>query len=258
MGTCTSKSLSPNKPSAQTTDSISSKTSNTRVLADREYHNVENSTYVLPKDDQEKDCLHEQHYLLREYLGGNLLKPELTTPLFEKELNVLDVGCGPATWLMDLSTEYPASNFYGIDIADTFPQAIYPPNLHLQIANVLEPLPFDIKFDFVQLRLLVVAFRESEWEIAFRNIYKVLKPGGLFQVVEICPLVNTIDPDMLTIRTNLAQLTHKKQQNPEMVSQLEILMEQENFKMLHKETLDLPLGMKTEFFLIYYIHGRWT
>lgn len=47
---------------------------------------------------------------------SNLLKPELTTPLFEKEVNVLDVGCGPATWLMDLSTEYPNSNFYGIDI----------------------------------------------------------------------------------------------------------------------------------------------
>jgi hypothetical protein len=33
--------------------------SHTRVLADREYHNVETSTYVLPKDDQEKDRLHE-------------------------------------------------------------------------------------------------------------------------------------------------------------------------------------------------------
>lgn len=56
----------------------------------------------------------------------------------------------------------------------------------------------------------------------------------------------------------VAQLTHKKQQNPEMVSQLETLMEQENFKMLHKETLDLPLGIQTKFFLIHYIHGRWT
>ena len=56
----------------------------------------------------------------------------------------------------------------------------------------------------------------------------------------------------------MAQLTHKKQQNPEMVSELETLMEQENFKVLHKETLDLPLGMQTEFFLTYHNHGRWT
>jgi hypothetical protein len=31
----------------------------TRILAEREYHNVEKSAYVLPKDDQEKDRLHE-------------------------------------------------------------------------------------------------------------------------------------------------------------------------------------------------------
>jgi SAM-dependent methyltransferase len=119
---------------------------------------------------------------------SNLLKPELTTQLFENELNVLDVGCGPATWLMELATEYPKSNFYGVDITgwflchsvhlrtqlshaafyiDTFPQAIYPPNLHLQIANVLEPLPFDVKFDFVQLRhrLLQSSFKE-QFELA--------------------------------------------------------------------------------------------
>lgn len=36
-----------------------SKNSMTRVIANREYHNVESSAYVLPKDDQEKDRLHE-------------------------------------------------------------------------------------------------------------------------------------------------------------------------------------------------------
>lgn len=46
--------------------------------------------------------------------------PEVTGPLFEKDLNVLDAGCGPATWLLELSTEFPASQFYGFDIAGKY------------------------------------------------------------------------------------------------------------------------------------------
>jgi hypothetical protein len=56
------KSKSKTKASSQlkqTTTSTVSKDSSTRILADREYHNVEKSSYVLPKDDQEKDRLHE-------------------------------------------------------------------------------------------------------------------------------------------------------------------------------------------------------
>lgn len=33
--------------------------SNSRVMHGREFHNVESSTYVLPKDDFEKDRLHQ-------------------------------------------------------------------------------------------------------------------------------------------------------------------------------------------------------
>jgi hypothetical protein len=99
--------------------------------------------------------------------------PDTTLPVFKNGANVLDVGCGPATWLLELATEYPGTNFYGFDIAgrfnlypgltykhclnyavskDTFPEAIYPPNMHLQIANILSPLPYTVPFDFVQIR----------------------------------------------------------------------------------------------------------
>lgn len=35
---------------------------------------------------------------------------------------------------------------------DTFPEAIYPANMHLKIGNVLDPIPFSTKFDFAQIR----------------------------------------------------------------------------------------------------------
>lgn len=39
-------------------------------------------------------------------------------------------------------------------------------------------------------RLLAVAMRESEWAPAFKNVHDAMNTGGLFQVIEICPLVS--------------------------------------------------------------------
>jgi hypothetical protein len=63
----------------------------------------------------------------------------------------------------------------------------------LQIANILDKsFPYDVKFDFVQMRLFAVALRENEWKIAFQNIHDKLNSGGLFQALEICPLVSAL------------------------------------------------------------------
>jgi trans-aconitate methyltransferase len=82
----------------------------------------------------------------------NLLKKDLTAPLFENGVYALDVGCGPGSWVLDTATDYPNSEIEGIDMADTFPTAIHPPNARFSNANLLEPLQFDRKFDFVQMR----------------------------------------------------------------------------------------------------------
>lgn len=40
-----------------------------RTIYGREYHAIENSTYMLPKDDKEVDRLHDQHFIIKEILG---------------------------------------------------------------------------------------------------------------------------------------------------------------------------------------------
>lgn len=44
---------------ASNVSSHSTTQSSSRVMHGREFHNVESSTYVLPKDDFEKDRLHQ-------------------------------------------------------------------------------------------------------------------------------------------------------------------------------------------------------
>jgi hypothetical protein len=40
-----------------------------RVIHGRTYHAIENSTYMLPRDDKEIDRLHEEHFITKELLG---------------------------------------------------------------------------------------------------------------------------------------------------------------------------------------------
>jgi trans-aconitate methyltransferase len=90
--------------------------------------------------------------LAEPFVHRNILNKEITAPLFDKGIYALDVGCGPGSWVLDMATDFPNSEFEGMDMAETFPTAIHPPNVHFRKGNLLEPLTYDRQFDFVQMR----------------------------------------------------------------------------------------------------------
>lgn len=96
-----------------------------------------------------------------------------------------------------MATEYPSSEFIGVDMCDVFPNNIRPQNVSFQVGNALERLPFmDNTFDFVNIRLFIIALKKHEWPIVIQEVFRILKPGGFIQVVEcgmlVCTLENTI------------------------------------------------------------------
>ncbi|CAG8574276.1 5005_t:CDS:2 [Ambispora leptoticha] len=71
--------------------------------------------------------------------------------LNDKSVKVLDVGCGPGTWLLEMSSEFPKY--------DTF--------------------------DFVHMRFLCIAFTEDEWEHkVIPELTRLVKPGGYIEIME--------------------------------------------------------------------------
>lgn len=76
----------------------------------------------------------------------------------------------------------------GTDIkANLFPEpSTLPPNLQFQVQSVLNlSKEWTNKFDLVHQRLLIFGLRDAEWHQALGEIYRVLKPGGWFQLFEI-------------------------------------------------------------------------
>ncbi|KAG0227839.1 hypothetical protein BGW41_003654 [Actinomortierella wolfii] len=168
----------------QSTAAIRAKSQNFRWIDGRRHHNYEGAPYILPNDTEEMDRLHLQHYVVRHAFGGN------TRAKFDGKIHkdVLDVGCGPGTWILEMSTEHTETNFTGIDISAVWPTEIRPRNCRFHVVNAFEGLPFeDNTFDFVYQRFMIMAYPATAWPFVISELVRVTKPGGIIELTE-CPV----------------------------------------------------------------------
>jgi ubiquinone/menaquinone biosynthesis C-methylase UbiE len=81
--------------------------------------------------------------------------------------------------------DYPNCTYEGCDIVRVVNPNINPPQFHYSHGNILERLDYDDNtFDFVHIRLLVLAIREEEWPKTLKEALRVTKPGGMIMLQE--------------------------------------------------------------------------
>ncbi|KLO06586.1 S-adenosyl-L-methionine-dependent methyltransferase [Schizopora paradoxa] len=142
--------------------------------------------YVLPYTRNEFERLNLQHkYLSKTVCDGRLIF-DTTIDLDEKSC-VLDSGTGTGIWAINLAKELPESvEVHALDISDTNFAPDHPNNVHFSVASVTSlPSGWADKFDFVNQRYLVGALLAKEWPVVLSEFYRVLKPGGAVQLIEI-------------------------------------------------------------------------
>ncbi|KAK4518702.1 uncharacterized protein ATC70_008924 [Mucor velutinosus] len=110
---------------------------------------------------------------------------------------VLDVACGSGVWVLEMATEYPHSEFYGIDAACIFPNCIKPPNTTFQQHDLLDkngfPYP-DEYFEYIHMRLVYNCFSTVDLKFVLAEINRVLKPGGYVEIRDIDPTIKHPGP----------------------------------------------------------------
>jgi ubiquinone/menaquinone biosynthesis C-methylase UbiE len=101
---------------------------------------------------------------------------------------ILDIGCGTGIWAIEVADNYPQTRVYGIDISPVQPVYV-PDNCCFYLENALEGLSFhDEKFGLVQSRCLGAGIPDRLWSSYIREIWRVTKPGGWVQLIEIDPV----------------------------------------------------------------------
>jgi len=109
---------------------------------------------------------------------------------------ILDIGCGTGIWAIEVADKFPGSQVYGIDISPVQPLYL-PDNCHFHLENVLQGLSFhDEKFDLIQSRCLGASWPDRRWPGYVQEIYRMTKPGGWVQLLEIDPLRYCDDESM--------------------------------------------------------------
>ncbi|KAG0364909.1 hypothetical protein BGZ54_007036 [Gamsiella multidivaricata] len=213
-----------------------------RMLGGREYYPDKTLPYLLPCDEQEGERLLLQHYVIRYAFGSNIIPP-IDVNIAGK---VLDCGCGPGTWVMEMATEYEDLDFYGFDISPMYPSAIHPKNAHFSMGNILDPeIPFvSESFALVHQRNMLLGLTHDAWPGVVQDLYRCVISGGQgwLQLSEVDPIWSRPGPisrSFLKMLYETAQNRHVDVLLPQRLDQVLKDVGCENVKMM---MVEIPIG----------------
>ena len=149
------------------------------------------STYFVQDRQNEREMtrLLIQDRMITTALGG--VWPEQTDPT--RFRRVLDVGCGPGGWVLDVAQEYPALTVCGVDISQRMivyarEQAIarqVAERVTFNIMDALRMLEFpDAYFDLVNLRFGISFMRTWDWQKLLSEFLRITTPGGIVRLTD--------------------------------------------------------------------------
>ncbi|RIA89157.1 S-adenosyl-L-methionine-dependent methyltransferase [Glomus cerebriforme] len=200
--------------------------------------------YFLPNFVKDTDIM-----VIFHFLGCYLFQGIFSAPIEDKLTNecckVLDVGCGPGTWLLDLATIYKSTTFFGIDLFPVYPTEIKPSNVEFTQGDVLDRLPYsDNTFDYVHQGNMLSVFTLEEWQFVIQELIRVCKPGGYIEFTEPELATNT-GPILTRFYKALIDLSASRNVNIRISrSIIEILESSSTVKNVEYKLSTVSLGIK--------------
>ncbi|KAI7853432.1 hypothetical protein BDC45DRAFT_464759 [Circinella umbellata] len=196
-------------------------------MSGRKYHLLPSCPYMLPCDDDEVDRLHLLHFMVRFAIQGNYLAP--VSDVLRKGGRVLDVGCGPGSWTMEIAGEYPKSQVVGIDINPMFPRDIKPSNCTFHQYNLLDGLPFeDASFDYIFMRFIGLGIKDKQWSKVLVELTRLLKPGGWIELAEQDTEMYRAGPKTLDLNNKLVEVMEIQHIDPQIGRSLKERLEKQD------------------------------
>ncbi len=187
-----SKPLTESHTSPYTSASSRHKNENTRMASANDSAKDEGASTYMVQDSKKKAELQRQvvqGQLLTNAMGGVL--PE--QPDANAFRRILDVACGPGSWVLDTAKTYSEMNVVGIDINPMMTESArvqaqeqgLTDRIEFQVMDALKKLDFpDNTFDLVNLRFAVSFVRTWDWPRLLLEMQRVVRPGGIIRLTE--------------------------------------------------------------------------
>lgn len=147
------------------------------------------STYILDSESTaEMARLARQDRLITQGMGG--LFPERDDIAGIER--ILDIGCGPGGWALEVAFNHPSVQVVGIDISQIMIQYAQThaalqglENASFRVMNALQPLDFpDESFDLVNGRDFALWMPPGAWSGFIRECLRILRPGGVLRITD--------------------------------------------------------------------------
>ncbi|GBB92121.1 hypothetical protein RclHR1_01970003 [Rhizophagus clarus] len=221
----------------------SSKRKNIKIEFDKEIDNKatdlesENELkYYIPNNYEVIDGVHMYHFFQRYMFQSNFSSP-IEEKLKQGKCKVLDIGCGPGTWLLDLASKYERSFFYGLDNNSIYPNEIKPGNLNFVKADMFDGFPFpDNEFDLVHQGSMFYIIKTDQLNFIISEMIRVTKPDGYIEFLEPCSNLKGIGPVLRKIHEAHGSSCLEKGVDMKMLSNLDKIIESnQNTPIVHKD-----------------------
>jgi len=165
--------------------------------------------------------------------------------IFDEGSCVLDSGTGTGAWAVDLANQVPVSvEIHSVDVSlSNFPPSP-PSNVHFSLASVTSlPSGWSKNFDLVNQRFLFGALLAKEWPEALAEIYRVLKPGGAVQLIEMNPRFPVPEtPAVGQVRDIVHKMYEAKGLQVDVAESLAVLLHSAGFVDVVSEKKQMPVG----------------
>ena len=156
----------------------SSETSGEKIRFPMDTESGETMTWLLNTDK-----------VLTNGMGGTLAE----RPDFSGIQAIVDLGCGPGGWVLEVAREHPDIKVTGIDISRSMIQFAQAQalsrgygNAGFMVMDVKQPLLFEeASFDLVNERTLYGVMGPGEWPQLLAECKRVLRPGGIIRLTEL-------------------------------------------------------------------------
>jgi ubiquinone/menaquinone biosynthesis C-methylase UbiE len=106
--------------------------------------------------------------------------------------NILDLGCGPGGWALDMAFTLPDVEVEGfdssrpmVDYANARARTQHLENVSFGVMDITHPFELpDHSFDLVNARFLIGVLKRKVWPSFLEECHRVLRPGGLLRLTE--------------------------------------------------------------------------